>query len=138
MPHSQSFLNIIDLSSGRQIRAAEFGFRAEHPSFYKDGIRFKRDGKWLFISLETGKISEFDGQPSDGCGHFEGKPCARLRYVSEPENGVSYVELVLDTNGEKRVLARFMGGESSLGEQPFSSDFSKIVFIGYPSEDGIN
>lgn len=132
----QSFLNIIDLETGRQIRAAELGYYAERPSFCEGGsIRFYRDGKPMLMSLESGAI-----QPDGGSRLITApdSPNVRLGFLSEPVERVAYVELIFDNGESSRVLARFMGGEGSLGENPISPDRKKLVFFGYPSENGIN
>lgn len=134
----QSFLNIIDLASGRQIRAAEFGFYAERPSFCTDNtIRFYRGETAYLFSLETGSLSTDTGgsctkQPENN------EPRIYLNYKSEPVNKIAYVELIYGDGAGIRVLGRFMGGTGTLGERPFTSDYCKAVFFGYPSEDGIN
>ena len=129
----RSFLNVIDLGSGRQIRVAEFGFYAERPSFHSDrDIGFFRGGKPFRLSLETGIVSSgADDIPP--CPSTE-KQRVYLNYKSSPSERTAYVELIYEDASERRVIARFMGGDGTLGARPFNSDYSKVVFFGYPSD----
>ena len=57
----RSYLNIIDITSSREIRAAEFGFYAEKPSFCllydNECILFERGNIKYIFSLADGSIS---------------------------------------------------------------------------------
>ena len=124
-----SFLNLIDLSTGRQIRLAEFGFEAKKPSFDMDKITFERDSSLWSFDISTGMIKKL--------GNLSPSPTAtdglvRISFISDKNNGVGHCELI--ANG--KVIARFMGSEDSLGACPEKD--GKVVFVGYPSEDGIN
>ena len=125
----RSFLNMIDLETGRQIRVAELGYRAASPSFTDGGIAFRRrsDGKALFLSLEDGMILPFDGDIAP-----DPEPGVFLKYNSQPEDGIAYVELTAKKDGH--VIARFMGGEDSIGVKPVDDERRKVVFFGYPAE----
>lgn len=125
----KSFLNIIDLETGRQIRVAELGYRASSPSFTGGGITFRRasDGKAFILSLENGMVLPFDGEITP-----DPEPGVFLKYNSQPEDGIAYVELTSKKDG--RVIARFMGGEDSLGEKPVDEEGRNVVFFGYPAE----
>ena len=124
----QSFLNLIDISTGRQVRLAEFGFEASSPSFCEDGVSFERGGsEWLF-DLSTGLIKK-RGETSTRSDCVSD---VKLNFISELENGFGHCELV----AHGKVIARFMGSEKSLGAVPEKD--GKVVFIGYPSPEGIN
>lgn len=125
----KSFLNIIDLETGRQIRVAELGYRASSPSFVGGGIAFRRasDGKAFILSLENGMVLPFDGKITP-----DPEPGVFLKYNSQPVDGIAYVELTSKKDG--RVIARFMGGEDSLGEKPVDEEGRNVVFFGYPAE----
>ena len=125
----KSFLNIIDLETGRQIRVAELGYRASSPSFVGGGIAFRRasDGKAFILSLENGMVLPFDGDIAP-----DPEPGVFLKYNSQPVDGIAYVELTSKKDG--RVIARFMGGEDSLGEKPVDEEGRNVVFFGYPAE----
>ena len=125
----RSFLNIIDLQTGRQIRVAELGYRAASPSFADGGIAFRRcsDGEWLILSLEDGSVRHFDGNITN-----DPEPMFFLKYNSEPEDGIAYVELT--DISDNKVIARFMGGEDSLGARPCDDERRRVVFFGYPAD----
>lgn len=124
-----SFLNLIDLDSGRQVRLAEFGFYAESPSFCGDDIVFYRDGKcWRFDS-NSGAISAFDDEIPEKC---EERSSVKLNFISEIVDGIGHCELLAGG----KVAVRFMGSERSIGAVPEKN--GKVVFIGYPSPNGMN
>lgn len=137
----RSYLNIIEIESSRQIRAAEFGFYAEKPSFCLVGeneyILFERDnGKYLF-SLADGSISKLKAEmivvfpaPSDDIE-------ISLQTLSDAGDTV-YTALVLRRDKSETVLCRFMGTGNSIGEYPLSYDGRRIVFFGYPSPKGLD
>lgn len=150
----RSYLNLIELSSGRQLRLAELGFSAERPSFCENGIEFSRaDGRKLCYSFKDGSISELSetrtaaetdggreaesGADSGRVTEFDTDTKAEkrdyfLKFYSEPVGGIAYVGLTRRSDGA--VIARFMGGEGSLGDSPVSPDGWKIVFFGYTNE----
>ncbi len=121
-----SFLNIIDLETGRQIRAAELGFEAREPSFVDGGIAFLRDGEPVKLDLTSGEIAPIVSLPEPV------ETDAQLEFLSPEENNVAYVALVV----RGVTVARFMGNSGSLGARPLSPDGTKIVFIGLPSQRG--
>lgn len=128
----QSFLNLIDLATGRQIRLAELGFKAESPSFFDGGITFERDGELYIFDLDTGRITKpaiCIKQP-----HAEQTSTSevKINFISAKVNGIGHCELIADG----KVAARFMGSDKSLGECPEKD--GKVVFFGYPSPEGIN
>ena len=110
----QSFLNLIDLATGRQSRLAELGFKAESPSFTDDGITFERDGELYRFDLGTGMITKPEiciKQPNtNNAGISE----VKLNFISGKINGIGHCELIADG----KVAARFMGSAKSLGECP--------------------
>ena len=63
----RSYLNIIDITSSREIRAAEFGFYAEKPSFCllydNECILFERGNIKYIFSLADGSISSSRRKP---------------------------------------------------------------------------
>ncbi|MCI8388254.1 MAG: hypothetical protein HFE63_07320 [Clostridiales bacterium] len=124
-------MNIIDISSGRQIRAAELGYFAERPSFCDGGIKFFHNCEAYQLSLDTGEIIKLN--ETNSSPQHNSSSNVRLEFLSEPIDGIAYVALVLkQIDGSSRILGRFMGSESSLGENPVSSDGNKVVFFGYP------
>ena len=127
----QSLLNLIDIGTGRQIRLAEFGFKAGSPSFSENGITFERDGELYKFDLSTGMISKAPicTKRSDGKSFQNDE--VKIIFISDKVDGIGHCEL--NVNG--KVLARFMGSEKSIGIRPERD--GKIVFIGYPSEAGI-
>lgn len=128
----QSFLNLIDLATGRQIRLAELGFKAESPSFADDGITFERDGELYRFDLDTGRITKpaiYIKQPQAECTSTSK---VKIIFISAKVNGIGHCELIADG----RVAARFMGSDKSLGECPEKD--GRVVFFGYPSPEGIN
>lgn len=128
----QSFLNLIDLATGRQIRLAELGFKAESPSFSDGGITFERDGELYRFDLDTGRITKpaiCIKQPQAECTSASK---VKIIFISAKVNGIGHCELIADG----RVAARFMGSDKSLGECPEKD--GRVVFFGYPSPDGIN
>ncbi len=136
---ARSFLNLLDLSTGREVRAAEFGFDADSPSFAGNTVVFRQSNRVRSLDLSTGQLADAAGFP----GEYEGpvfspdrKALLSLRWASEPADGDGYVMLVLTEDAEERVLVRFMGSERSLGIKPFSDDGRTVVFFGYPSEGG--
>ena len=128
----QSFLNLIDKATGRQIRLAELGFRAGSPSFSDGGITFTRNGDMYIFDLSTGMISKQPICTKRSAPENAGKSDVKIIFISDKTDGIGQCELVNDG----RVLARFMGSSESLGEVPERD--GKIVFFGYPSSDGIN
>ena len=128
----QSFLNLIDKATGRQIRLAELGFRAESPSFSDGGITFTRDGDVYIFDLSTGMISKQPICTKRSAPESAGKLDVKIIFISDKTDGIGHCELVADG----KVLARFMGSAESLGEFPEKD--GKIVFFGYPSQGGIN
>ena len=124
-----SFLNLIDITTGRQIRLAEFGFEAKKPSFDMDKITFVRDSSLWSFDISTGMIKKIGNLP-DSSATTDGS--VKISFISDKHNGVGHCELIV--NG--KVIARFMGSEHSLGARPEKD--GKVVFVGYPSEDGIN
>lgn len=128
----QSFLNLIDKASGRQIRLAELGFKAGSPSFSEDGITFSRDGEMYIFDLSTGMISKQSICTKRSAPENAGKSEVKIIFISDKTDGIGHCELIADG----KVLARFMGSDESLGEVPEKD--GKIVFFGYPSPDGIN
>ncbi len=127
----RSFLNLIDLATGHQIRLAELGFKAEYPSFCDGGVSFKRGDDEYMLSLDDGSIRRGNSVDAINAPSLKPDGDASLRFLSDGEE-VRYCELTVGG----RVVARFMGGEGSLGDVPVQG--GKVVFIGYPSEDGIN
>ena len=121
-----SYLNLIELDTGRQLRLAQFGFQAERPSITEGGICFLAEGKWKLFSLETGGISDYHGEipPPDRR--------ARLEFTSPLIGGVGYCRLIVGD----RVVNNFMGGRDSLGDAPISLDGRMVAYIGYPSKEG--
>ncbi|MBQ8508570.1 MAG: hypothetical protein IJ493_01555 [Clostridia bacterium] len=124
----RTYLNLLDLATGREIRAASLGFDADSPSFDGDGILLRRhDGAILRLSLETGMLSPAGvplPPPDPSC------PVTLRESTTIPSSGaIRYLELVLDG----RILCRFMGQEGSLGARPLSSDGKTVVFCGYPT-----
>ena len=125
----QSFLNLIDLETGRQIRLAEFGFTASEPSFCEDSIIFTRDSTLWSFDISSGMIKRVNisSIPTYAADHE-----ISISFISDKSNEIGHCELVVD----RKVIARFMGSEKSLGVCPEKD--GKVVFIGYPSEDGIS
>ena len=121
----RSFLNLLEIDTGREIRIAEFGFAASLPSFADGGIVFRRDGSWWKLSPDTGMLSRFSGEIPDVPHSIA------LRFTSEFKDGIAYCELV---SGE-RVLVRFMGSHDCIGSAPVSSDGKQLVFFGYPAHE---
>ena len=121
-----SYLNLIELSTRRQLRLAQFGCHAERPSFTDAGICFFADGAWKLFSPETGAVSDFAGTLPEKSGD------ARIEFTFPPENGIGYCQLIV--GGE--VINNFMGSVGSIGDAPVSPDGRMVVFIGYPSREG--
>ncbi len=123
-----SFLNLIDIPTGREIRLAELGFTAGDPSFADGGIVFSRGENWLRFDLESGRIIPAtgipDASPEDNGPH--------LRFANPAGGGLFYTELVY----AGRTLVHFMGSGHSIGSNPLSPDGRQIVFVGYPSPAG--
>lgn len=137
----RSYLNIIDIKSSREIRAAEFGFCAKKPSFCLLGdsecILFERDNIKYIFSLADGSISrlkeetevQFPAPPDDVEIH--------LQILSDAGDTV-YTALTLHGSDGDTVLCRFMGTVNSIGEHPLSRDGRQVVFFGYPSPKGLD
>ncbi|MBE6613083.1 MAG: hypothetical protein E7632_11375 [Ruminococcaceae bacterium] len=121
----RSFLNILDMETGHEIRLAEFGFAASLPSFTEDGIVFRRDGRWWKICTDRGMIAPWDGEIPTAAHDLT------LRFTSELSDGIGYCELVRCG----QVLVRFMGSPDSIGSAPISPDGKKLVFFGYPNKE---
>ena len=137
----RSYLNIIEIESSRQIRAAEFGFYAEKPSFCLVGeneyILFERNnGKYLF-SLADGSISKLKSDTKVTFPTPSYDVEISLQTLSDAGDTV-YTALVLRRADGETVLCRFMGTESSIGEYPLSYDGRRVVFFGYPSPKGLD
>lgn len=124
----QSFLNLIELSTGRQLRLAEFGFTAEAPSFTDSGIIFSRDGELWSFDMNTGRIKRSSEVPCPVDKDTE----VKINFISQPLDGIGHCELIAGG----RIIARFMGSLGSIGSSPCRD--GRVVFIGYPSPDGIN
>ncbi len=126
----QSFLNLIELSTGRQIRLAEFGFKAEAPSFGSDGkgIFFNRDDTTWSFDEDSGMIRRVAELSLPNGSEQQ----VKINFISDVSDGIGHCELIADG----RVVARFMGSEHSIGAIPERD--GRIIFIGYPSDDGIN
>lgn len=126
----QSFLNLIELSTGRQIRLAEFGFKAEAPTFGSDGkgIFFTRDGETWSFDEDSGLIRRVAEQSLPSSSEQR----VRINFISDVSDEIGHCELIADG----RVVARFMGSERSIGAIPERG--GRIIFIGYPSDNGIN
>ena len=121
-----SYLNLIELATGRQLRLAQFGFHAERPSFVEGGICFFAEGRWKLFSLETGGIRDYSGEiPAPGGD-------ARIEFTFPPTDGVAYCKLIVGGD----TVNNFMGGIGSIGAAPISPDGRMVVFIGYPSKEG--
>ena len=134
---ARSFLNVVTVD-GKLCRLAEFGFDADLPSFDKNRVIFRQDGKFKCIDLADGRITPAE-PPS-----FEktrtspnGKHTVTLEFATELTEGKGYVHLMLrnNENGTQTVLTRFMGCAESVGERPFSDDSKSIVFFGYPENE---
>lgn len=128
----QSFLNLIDLATGRQIRLAELGFKAESPSFSDDGITFERDGELYKFDIDTGRITKPAICIKQPHAEQTSTSNVKLNFISEKVNGIGHCELIADG----KVAARFMGSDKSIGECPEKD--GRVVFFGYPSPEGIN
>ena len=137
----RSYLNIIDITSSREIRAAEFGFYAEKPSFCLLGenecILFERDNIKYIFSLADGSISRLKEEtevqfpaPPDEVEIF-------LQTLSDAGDTV-HTALTLHGSDGDTVLCRFMGTVNSIGEHPLSRDGRQVVFFGYPSPKGLD
>ena len=123
-----SYLNLIELATGRELRLAQFGFHAERPSFVESGICFLTDGKWKHFSLETGGVSDYSGAlPAKSGG-------ARIEFTFPPESGIGYCQLIV----AGAVVNNFMGSAASIGDAPISPDGRMVVFVGYPSREGFS
>ena len=137
----RSYLNIIDITSSREIRAAEFGFYAEKPSFCLLGdsecILFERDNIKYIFSLADGSISKLKAEtklafpaPPDGVNIC-------LQALSDAGDTV-YTALTLRRSDDEVILCRFMGTADSIGEHPLSFDGKRVVFTGYPNPKGLD
>lgn len=137
----RSYLNIIDIKSSREIRAAEFGFYAEKPSFCllydNECILFERGNIKYIFSLADGSISKLKAEtklafpaPPDGVNIC-------LQALSDAGDTV-YTALTLCRPDGDTVLCRFMGTVNSIGEHPLSRDGRHVVFFGYPSPKGLD
>lgn len=124
----QSFLNLIDIQSGRQVRLAEFGFKAESPSFTDDKIIFVRDGEFWSFDEISGMIAKIQTCPPLS----ETSSDVKLNLTSESSCEVELCELIVNN----KIIARFMGNKNSLGLSPERD--GKVIFFGYPSPNGIN
>ena len=119
----RSFLNLLETTTGHEIRLAEFGFFADQPSFVDGGIAFYRGDVCMLFSPDTGMLSPYHGEiPSREHGLV-------LNFTSEFTDGIAYCELI--RNGD--VLVRFMGSHGSIGKNPIASDGKTVVFFGYPA-----
>lgn len=134
---ARSFLNLITTDS-KLCRLAEFGFYADLPSFDKNSIVFRQDGKFKRFDLVDGRITpteppSFEKMRTSPNGRFT----VTLEIASELIWGKGYVHLMLrnNENGTQTVLTRFMGCDDSIGERPFSDDSKSIVFFGYPENE---
>lgn len=136
----RSYLNIIDITSSREIRAAEFGFYAEKPSFCLLGdsecILFERDNIKYIFSLADGSISKFKEETEV---QFPAPDDVEiyLQILSDAGDTV-YTALTLRRPDGDTVLCRFMGTVNSIGEHPLSRDGRQVVFFGYPSPKGLD
>ena len=137
----RSYLNIIDITSSREIRAAEFGFCAKKPSFCLLGdsecILFERDNIKYIFSLADGSISRLKEEtevqvpaPPDDVEIY-------LQILSDAGDTV-YTALTLRRPDGDTVLCRFMGTVNSIGEHPLSRDGRHVVFFGYPCPKGLD
>ena len=137
----RSYLNIIDITPSREIRAAEFGFYAEKPSFCllgdSESILFERDNIKYIFSLADGSISRLKEEtevqfpaPPDDVEIF-------LQILSDAGDTV-YTALTLHGSDGDTVLCRFMGTVNSIGEHPLSRDGRQVGFFGYPSPKGLD
>lgn len=137
---ARSFLNLIT-TDGRLCRLAEFGFLADAPSFYENGIVFRAADKYKRFDLDTGAITAVDAPLAKKSGAQISSPDGRytvtLKFDSEITNGRGYVHMMLHDNEKntETVLTRFMGSENSMGAMPFSEDSQNIVFFGYPEDE---
>ena len=136
----RSYLNIIDIKSSREIRAAEFGFYAEKPSFCLLGdsecILFERDNIKYIFSLADGSISRLKEETEV---QFPAPDDVEiyLQILSDAGDTV-YTALTLRRPDGDTVLCRFMGTVNSIGEHPLSRDGRQVVFFGYPSPKGLD
>lgn len=119
----RSFLNIINIKTGRQIRIAELPDGYSYPSFYDNHIIFYKGNEAFSLSLDSGKIERRQVE-------IEASPTAvRLNFTSELTDGIGYCELIY---GEK-VLSRFMGSYGSIGSAPIKNE--EVVYFGYSNEN---
>lgn len=135
----RSYLNIIDIDSSREVRAAEFGFCAKKPSFCRIGdsecITFKRDNKKYLFSLNDGSISE----PSTEVTYPALPSSAEIKLQALSDSGDTvYFALTLRRSDGEVILCRFMGTDDSIGEHPLSFDGKRVVFTGYPNPKGLD
>ncbi len=122
----QSYLNLIEIDTARQLRLAQFGFHATLPSFVEGGISFFADGRWKLFSLDTGMVCDYTGDlPAR-------QEVARLEFTTPLTDGVGYCRLIVGSH----VVNNFMGGDGSIGAAPISPDGKYAVYIGYPSKEG--
>lgn len=124
----QSFLNLIDIQSGRQVRLAEFGFKAESPSFTDDKIIFVRDGEFWSFDETGGMIAKIATCPPLSKTSSD----VKLNLTSKSSCEVELCELIVNN----KIIARFMGTKDSIGLSPERD--GKVIFFGYPSPNGIN
>lgn len=133
----RSFLNIVTVD-GRLCRVAEFGFHAEMPSFFGEGIVFRQGGKWRRIDLGTGMLTSAEAPQCETVRvSSDGRYTVRCEIEQPDEDGFGYVHLMLfdKEKGTETVLTRFMGDERSIGAVPFSADSRGIAFFGYPERE---
>ncbi len=136
----RSYLNIIDITSSREIRAAEFGFYAEKPSFCllydNECILFERGNIKYIFSLADGSISRLKEETEV---QFPAPDDVEiyLQILSDAGDTV-YTALTLHGSDGDTVLCRFMGTVNSIGEHPLSRDGRHVVFFGYPCPKGLD
>ena len=137
----RAYLNIIDITSSREIRAAEFGFYAEKPSFCllydNECILFERGNIKYIFSLADGSISKLKAETKVAFPAPPNDAEIFLQTLSDAGDTV-YTALTLHGSDGDTVLCRFMGTVNSIGEHPLSFDGKRVVFTGYPNPKGLD
>ncbi len=133
-----STLETISVSSGDQRIVAVFKGQVEAPSWTADGtgLIFKKGKVLQEISQSDGKIGPapagaIPAKVTNGSkASPDGQRQAALSYFGKrPADTVLSTKAASD--GQSKILAKFLGGKGSLSETPWSPDGKRLAFVSY-------
>lgn len=111
--------------------------RLQTPSWTADGaaLLFQAGANWQQVPVKGGS-PETATAAKAGSDKTRLSPDGKQRAVlvgsTDPDDGGDVVLLVLNVaDGSTKVLAKFQGGEGSLGAHPWSPDGKRLAFVSY-------